>query len=73
VRLAGVARVRDGRVKVVVVGAGGLGSYIGALLSRAGHDVVLVARGEHAEAIRRDGLRVDSFEGDFVARPEVIR
>jgi 2-dehydropantoate 2-reductase len=60
-------------VKVVVVGAGGLGSYVGALLSRAGHDVVLVARGEHAEAIRREGLRVDSFEGDFVARPEVIQ
>jgi 2-dehydropantoate 2-reductase len=60
-------------VRVVVVGAGGLGSYFGALLSRAGHDVVLVARGEHAEAIRRDGLRVDSFEGDFLARPEVIR
>ena len=60
-------------MRVVVVGAGGLGSYVGALLSRAGHEVVLVARGEHAEAIRRDGLRVDSFEGDFVARPEVIR
>jgi 2-dehydropantoate 2-reductase len=59
-------------MKVVVVGAGGLGSYLGALLDRAGHDVALVARGAHAAAIRRDGLSVDSFAGDFVARPSVV-
>ncbi|HCW77823.1 MAG TPA: 2-dehydropantoate 2-reductase, partial [Gemmatimonadetes bacterium] len=34
-------------MKVVVVGAGGLGSYIGAVLSQAGHDVTLVVRGAH--------------------------
>ena len=55
--------------KVVVIGAGGLGSYVGALLARAGHHVILVARGDHLAAIRRDGLHVESSEGNFDARP----
>ncbi|HBD98457.1 MAG TPA: 2-dehydropantoate 2-reductase, partial [Gemmatimonadetes bacterium] len=40
-------------MRIVVVGAGGLGSYVGALLARAGHQVTLVTRGKHLEAIRR--------------------
>ena len=59
-------------MKVAVVGAGGLGSYVGALLDRAGHDVTLVARGAHAESVRRDGLEVESFAGDFHVRPHVV-
>lgn len=59
-------------MKVVVVGAGGLGSYIGAVLDQAGHEVVLVARGEHRAAIERDGLHVRSHDGDFVARPACV-
>ena len=53
-------------MKVLVMGPGGVGGYFGGVLSRAGHDVTLVARGEHLEAIRRDGLRVESVHsGDF--------
>ena len=52
------------------MGAGGLGSYVGALLARAGHQVTLVARGEHLEAIRRDGLHVHTVAGDFHVRPD---
>lgn len=59
-------------MKTVVVGAGGLGSYVGALIARAGGEVVLVARGEHAAAVRRDGLHVESFEGDFTVEPSVV-
>ena len=55
--------------KVVVLGAGGLGSYVGALLARAEHHVTLVARGDHLEAIRRDGLHVESLDGNFDVRP----
>ena len=57
-------------MRIVVVGAGGLGSYVGALLARAGHRVTLVARGEHLAAIRRDGLHVHTLAGDFRADPE---
>ncbi len=59
-------------MRIVIVGAGGLGSYIGAVLDQAGHDVTLVARGEHREAIERDGLRVNSHEGDFTAHPACV-
>jgi len=52
-------------VRVVVVGAGGLGSYVGAVLAQAGNDVTLVVRGEHRTAIEANGLEVRSHAGDF--------
>lgn len=57
---------------IVVVGAGGLGSYVGATLARAGHDVTLVARGDHLAAMRADGLHVETVEGDFHVRPTCV-
>src|SRR5262245_58090441 len=54
-------------MKVAVVGAGGVGGYFGGRLAAAGHDVHLIARGPHLVALRRDGLRVRSVKGDFVA------
>jgi len=59
-------------MKVVVVGSGGLGSYIGAVLCQAGHDVTLVARGPHREAIESSGLRVLSHAGDFTVEPRCV-
>jgi len=55
-------------VRVVIVGAGGLGSLVGAELARAGHEVVLVARGAHREAIEARGLSVASPTGDYRVR-----
>jgi 2-dehydropantoate 2-reductase len=53
---------------LVVVGAGGVGGYFGGRLARAGHDVTLVARGAHLDALRRRGLTVRSaVEGESVA------
>ena len=43
-------------MRVVVLGAGGIGGTIGARLHQAGYDVALVARGAHLEAVRRQGL-----------------
>ena len=45
--------------KVAVVGAGAVGSFFGAMLARAGHRVVLIARPAHVQAIARDGLLLD--------------
>ena len=59
-------------MRVVVVGAGGLGSYIGAVLEQAGHEVTLVARGAHRSAIEEDGLVVRSHAGDFTAHPVCV-
>ena len=56
-------------MKVLVMGPGGVGGFYAGVLSRAGHDVTVVARGEHLEAIARDGLRVESVNaGNFTAR-----
>jgi 2-dehydropantoate 2-reductase len=56
-------------VRFVVVGAGATGGFLGGFLARAGHDVTLVARGAHLEAMRRHGLRVRTAEGEFTVRP----
>jgi 2-dehydropantoate 2-reductase len=52
-------------MRILVMGTGGLGGYFGGLLQRAGEDVVFVARGAHLRALRADGLRVRSPDGDF--------
>jgi len=57
-------------VRFAVLGAGAIGAYVGAALSRGGADVVLIARGAHLEAMRRNGVRVLSPRGDFSAHPE---
>lgn len=54
-----------GRVKVTVVGAGGVGGYFGGRLVQVGVDVTFVARGAHLEALKTDGLQVRSVRGDF--------
>lgn len=56
-------------MRIAVFGTGGVGGYFGGRLARAGHDVVFVARGAHLDAIRSDGLRVDSILGNFVVAP----
>jgi len=53
-------------VKYVVYGAGAVGGVLAAGLHTAGDDVVCIARGAHLDAIRRDGLRVDTPEGSTV-------
>ncbi len=53
-----------------MLGAGAIGAYVGAALSRSGEDVVLIARGAHLESMLEHGVRVESPLGDFTARPE---
>jgi 2-dehydropantoate 2-reductase len=52
-------------VRVVVVGAGAIGAYVGAALARGGSEVSLVARGAHLQAMRERGVTVLSPAGDF--------
>lgn len=56
-------------MRIAVFGAGSVGGYFGGRLAQAGEDVVFISRGEHLKAIRSDGLRVESSEGDFFLRP----
>ena len=56
-------------LRIAVFGTGGVGGYFGGRLAEAGFDVVFIARGEHLQAIRERGLRVESVKGDFVVHP----
>lgn len=56
-------------MKILVVGAGGLGGYFGARLAAGGNDVTFIARGKHLEAMLRDGLRVQSDATPLLVHP----
>lgn len=48
-------------MKIAVLGAGGLGSFLGGALAKSGEDVSFVTRGNHLHAIRDQGLTVESL------------
>ena len=52
-------------MRIAIVGAGAVGGYFGGLLARADNEVTLLARGQHLDAIRRNGLEVRSSKGNF--------
>src|ERR1700731_4252684 len=52
-------------MRIAVMAAGAVGGYFGGRLAAAGHDVAFVARGAHRDAIRREGLRIESSLGDL--------
>ena len=52
--------------KIAIMGSGAVGTYFGSMLSDAGLDVVLIARGEHLKALRSSGVSVKSSWGNFV-------
>jgi 2-dehydropantoate 2-reductase len=59
-------------MKYLIAGAGAIGGYIGARMTRAGYNVTLFARGPHLQAMQAHGVRVHSPDGDFEVRPKVV-
>ena len=49
---------KKGALKIAIYGAGAIGGYLGVQLSLAGHDVSLIARGEHLAAMKKNGLKL---------------
>jgi 2-dehydropantoate 2-reductase len=49
-----------GSLRVCVMGAGAVGCYLGGMLARAGHEVMLVARPQHVRVIQQQGLRMET-------------
>lgn len=47
-------------MRIAIIGSGGVGGYFGAQLAASGEDVTFVARGAHLDAMRANGLRVES-------------
>src|SRR5262245_38079653 len=56
-------------MRVAVFGTGGVGGYFGARLAAVGVEVVFIARGEHLQAIRTRGLRLEGVRGDVCIYP----
>ena len=65
--------------RIAVMGAGAVGCYYGAMLARAGHQVTLVGRPQHVDAVRRSGLRLQTSAFDENVRvqastePDAVR
>ncbi len=57
-------------MRIAVMGAGGVGGCLGALLARGGNDVTLIARGEHLAAIRAHGIRLLREDDEFTVSVE---
>src|SRR6266566_9043775 len=55
-------------MRIAVMAAGAVGGYFGARLAAAGHDVTFIARGAHRDAIRQEGLKIESALGDLHLR-----
>jgi 2-dehydropantoate 2-reductase len=51
-------------MRVAVMAAGAVGGYFGARMAAAGHDVTFIARGANLEAIRKNGLSIESVHGN---------
>ena len=52
--------------RIAIMGAGALGSYVGAFLTQAGEDITFIDMWpEHVETMRKDGLRASGSQGDF--------
>jgi 2-dehydropantoate 2-reductase len=58
-------------MKIAVMGAGGVGGFLGGKLAFGGGDVVFVARGAHLEVLRTQGLRVVGAE-EFTISPVTV-
>jgi len=56
-------------MRIAIMGSGGMGGYVGAKLSAAGHEVIFIARGEHLKAIQEKGLKLLSPDGDLHIQP----
>lgn len=59
-------------MRIAVIGAGALGGTFAALLTRAGHEVTVTARGQSLEAIRAGGIRLTGGFGDAHVHPAAL-
>jgi len=59
-------------MRILVLGAGGIGGYFGARMHSAGGDVTFLVRPARAAQLRKDGLKVSSAFGDLHIQPQVV-
>ena len=59
-------------MRILILGAGGIGGYYGARMQAAGGDVTFLVRPGRAEQLKKDGLHVDSPFGNLVLPAQVL-
>ena len=65
-------------IRIAIVGIGGVGGYIGAKLcsligtQKKKYEIVFIARGAHADAVKKNGLKVIEDDGEFTATPTAV-
>jgi 2-dehydropantoate 2-reductase len=74
--MAGQTGFSEDRMKIGIIGIGGVGGYFGGKLAMAyknsdQHEIIFIARGEHLKAIQEKGLQLLTREGDYVAKPRL--
>src|ERR1044071_10002357 len=52
-------------MKIAAMAAGAVGAYFGGRMQAGGHDVAYIARRAHLDALRKNGLRIESVHGDL--------
>jgi 2-dehydropantoate 2-reductase len=55
-------------MKIAVFGTGAVGGYFGGRLAQSGEEVIFIARGKHLQAMKDNGLKIDSINGDFIVQ-----
>lgn len=59
-------------MRIAAMAAGAVGGYFGARMAAAGHDVFFIARGANLDAIKKNGLKIESVHGDMhLPKPNV--
>ena len=53
------------KLRILIVGAGAVGSYYGSLLTEAGHEVIFIARGTRLETLKNVGVKIISEKGNL--------
>jgi len=59
-------------MKILIVGAGGIGGFFGAKLHQSGADVTYLLRGQRHQLIQKQGLTVETPRGSFTIHPETV-
>jgi len=65
-------------MRIAIVGIGGVGGYIGAKFcsligtQKKKYEIVFIARGKHADKIKKDGIKIIEDEGEFIATPTQV-
>ena len=59
-------------MKILIVGAGGIGGYFGAKLINAGADITFLLREKRHQFIQAHGLTIETPKGSFTVHPKVV-